>query len=340
MSDLNNILKKYAVGESLGIKVKEKKVAPNRSDIITGRVLDKTYTIHGESFDLKNSINEIIDYKQGKQPSAEIFGMSARERVQRMGVDLDAVRKRGYTFKGKTKEEMDKLGDKYLKDVISYSISNIYEPSAFKRIGHLKKNPDGTIDVVVTGDLNSVNHYIENAVGKNSNRIMEFNTNSTEKSVNRPTAMNAGFAAGIAASVLAVVSIALAAPVAPTSLLGIMAVYGTTFAASSTITFGMINLVEQSTYQFLKMSDESKKSVTTKYINTAVAINSVEIVRAEFEHLAGQAREKMATGDKVANKELKAFLKYAKNCERYKKVLEKELKQLEPKVKAELEAQK
>lgn len=340
MSDLNNILKKYAVGESLGIKVKEKKVAPNRSDVITNRVKDKTYSIRGESFDIKNSINDIIDYKQGKQPSAEIFGLSARERVQRMGINLDEVRKRGYTFKDKSKEEMDKLGDKYLKDLVSYSVSNIYDPKAFKRIGQLKKNPDGTIEVVVTGDLNSVNHYIENAVGKNSNRIMEYNTNSTEKTVNRVNAMNTGFAVGMTASVIAVVSIALAASVAPTSMLGILAVYGTTFAASSAITLGFINLVEQATYQVLKLSNESKKSATVKYINTAVAINSAEIIRAEFEHLAGQSREKAMAGDKIAAKELKAFLKYAKNCERYKKVLDKELKKLEPKVKAEIETQK
>lgn len=339
MSDLNNILKKYAVGESLGIKVKEKKVATNKSDVITGRVLDKTYTIHGESFDLKNSINEIIDYKQGKQPSAEIFGFSAREKVQRMGLDLDAVRKRGYSFKGKSKEEMNELGDKYLKDIISYSISNIYEPNAFKRIGQLKKNPDGTIDVVVTGDLNSVNHYIENAVGKNSNRIMEYNTNSTEKGVNRPTAINAGLVGGMAASMLGVAAISFVVP-APTTVLGMLILVGTSIAVSGSVTLGLMNLVEQTTYQFLKMSNESKKSSTVKYINTAVAINSVEIVRAEFEHLAEQAKEKTKSGDKIAVKELKIFNKYAKNCERYKKVLEKELKKLEPKVKAELEVQK
>lgn len=339
MSDLNNILKKYAVGESLGIKVKEKKVAPNRSDVITGKVLEKVYSIHGESFDLKNSINEIIDYKQGKQPSGEIFGFSARERVQRMGINLDEVRKRGYTFKGKSKEEIDKLGDKYLKDIISYSISNIYDPNAFKRIGQLKKNSDGTVDVVVTGELNSVNHYIENAVGKNSNRIMEFNTNSTEKGVNRPNAINAGLVGGMAASMLAVAAISFMVPV-PTSVLGMLTLVGTSIAVSGSITLGFINLVEQTTYQFLKMSNESKKSITVKYINTAVAINSVEIVRAEFEHLAEQAKEKAKSGDKIANKELKVFNKYAKNCERYKKVLEKEIKHLESKVKAELEAQK
>lgn len=340
MSDLNNILKKYAVGESLGIKVKEKKVAPNKSDVITGRVLDKTYTIYGESFDLKNSINEIIDYKQGKQPSSEIFGLSARERVQRMGVDLDAVRKRGYSFKGKSKEEMDKLGDKYLKDVLSYTLTNIYDQKAFKRIGELKKNPDGTFDVVVKSDLNSVNHYIENAVGLNNNRLMEFNTNSSEKPVNRGTAVLGGIVAGAAASTLAMTALLAMGVLSPASVLGEIVVVGVLSVVPGVMTLGIANLVEQATFHILKLSTESKKSNVVKYINTAVAINSVETLRAEFEHLSEQAKEKMSSGEALAKKEYKTFVKYTKNCERYKKVLEKELKKLEPKVKAEIEAQK
>lgn len=340
MPDLNNILKKYAVGESLGIKVKEKKVFPNKSDVITNRVMDKTYSIHGESFDLKNSINEIIDYKQGKQPSAEIFGMSARERVQRMGIDIDAVRKRGYTFKGKNKEEMNKLGDKYLKDVLSYALTNIYDPRAFKRIGELKKNPDGTFDVIVKGDLNSVNHYIENAVGLNSNRLMEFNTNSTEKPVNRGTAIAGGLIAGTAATTLAMCALLAMGVLSPASVLGEIVVFGIASVVPGVMMLGIINLVEQATFHILKLSTESKKSNVVKYINIAVAINSVEILRAEFEHLTGQAKEKMASGESLAKKEYKTFVKYTKNCERYKKVLEKELKKLEPKVKTEIEAQK
>lgn len=63
MSDLNNILKKYAVGESLGIKVKESKKVKSFAEDFNMIINYREKTISMENMNLTRSINDIIDYK-------------------------------------------------------------------------------------------------------------------------------------------------------------------------------------------------------------------------------------------------------------------------------------
>ena len=59
--DANNILKKYGLGESVGIKPKKKR--PNYSSIYGKEINKRGITLAGENKRIKSAINEIIDYK-------------------------------------------------------------------------------------------------------------------------------------------------------------------------------------------------------------------------------------------------------------------------------------
>lgn len=59
--DANDILKKYGLGESVGIKPKKKR--PNYSSIYTNEINKRGKALVGENMNLKSAINEIIDYK-------------------------------------------------------------------------------------------------------------------------------------------------------------------------------------------------------------------------------------------------------------------------------------
>lgn len=63
MSNLNDIVKKYGVGESVGIKLKKEKSRPNHSNIYADAVNEYGMKVSAENANLKSAINEILDVK-------------------------------------------------------------------------------------------------------------------------------------------------------------------------------------------------------------------------------------------------------------------------------------
>nr|DAR18510.1 MAG TPA: hypothetical protein [Caudoviricetes sp.] len=63
MSNLNDIVKKYGVGESVGIKLKKEKSRPNHSNIYTDTINEYGMKVSAENANLKSAINEILDVK-------------------------------------------------------------------------------------------------------------------------------------------------------------------------------------------------------------------------------------------------------------------------------------
>lgn len=59
MSLLNDIVKKYGVGESVGIKLKKEK--PNHASIYTNTINEYGKIVLAENANLKSAINEILD---------------------------------------------------------------------------------------------------------------------------------------------------------------------------------------------------------------------------------------------------------------------------------------
>lgn len=157
MSDLNNILKKYAVGESLGIKVKEPKKIKSFAEDFNMIINYKEKTISMENMNLTRSINDIIDYKTGKKslaPSAEALV------PMKVVKTLDAAQliKKGYKIKGVSDEEMKQIVQeddtksiwkKFMKLVTHYD----FDQEAFNRM-------DGTIFRDAEGNLKI--EYIQN----------------------------------------------------------------------------------------------------------------------------------------------------------------------------------
>lgn len=63
MSSLNDIVKKYGIGESVGIKVKPEKKTPSHASIYTNTVNNYGKKVSAENTNLKSAINEILDSK-------------------------------------------------------------------------------------------------------------------------------------------------------------------------------------------------------------------------------------------------------------------------------------
>lgn len=63
MSSLNDIVKKYGVGESVGIKIKPEKKIPSHASIYTNTVNNYGKKVSAENANLKSAINEILDAK-------------------------------------------------------------------------------------------------------------------------------------------------------------------------------------------------------------------------------------------------------------------------------------
>lgn len=63
MSSLNDIVQKYGIGESVGIKVKKEKSRPNHSNIYTDTIKEYGMKVSAENANLKSAINEILDVK-------------------------------------------------------------------------------------------------------------------------------------------------------------------------------------------------------------------------------------------------------------------------------------
>ena len=157
MSDLNNILKKYAVGESLGIKVKEPKKVKSFSEDFNMIINYKEKTISMENMNLTRSINDIIDYKTGKKslaPSAEALV------PMKVITTLNAASllKKGYTLKG--------VDEKQMKMIIQEDDSKSFLRRYSDLVNHYNFNQeafnrmDGTIFVDDNGELGI--EYVQN----------------------------------------------------------------------------------------------------------------------------------------------------------------------------------
>ena len=152
MSDLNNILKKYSVGESLGIKIKEPKKIKTHAEDFNMIINYKEKTISMENMSLSRSINEIIDYKTGKTtlaPSAEAL---VPMKVIKTLNAAELIRK-GYKIKGVSDEEMKQIVNednnqsvwkKFMKLITHYD----FDQEQFNRMdGSVFRDSEGNLKI-------------------------------------------------------------------------------------------------------------------------------------------------------------------------------------------------